>query len=603
MIFIKVRKITAKNIKGGASMIKTKPLKLLKVYMDGCDKLILLGRVLAALSALIVLVPYYEIWKIIKIAVQGENLSQIPGIGFRAVVLTLISMIFYITALMCTHVSAFHVQATMRRRLMKHIMTLPLGIFDEEGTGKIRRIVNVSTGATETYIAHNLPDKAVAAVTPLGIAALMLIFDWKIGCICIIPVLIGFCFIANMRGPKMQESMKYYQNAMENISNEGVEYVRGIPVVKTFGQTVFSFKRFSKAIDDFTEWSIKYTKSLSMPMVKYMTAINAVFAALICSAYFFGRNGITPELVLNVMYYIIISPLLTVTMTRLAYSGEQEMTVVDAIERINSIFEMRSLEDSGENAMPASCDIKFENVSYRYDGALKDAVHDLNINIAEGEHVALVGESGGGKTTAAQLAARFFDVTEGSIKIGGVDIRNISQKELMKKISFVFQDSHLIKTSILENVRMAKPQASEEEVLEALKKAQCMDIVEKLPEGIHTVIGAKGTYLSGGEQQRIAIARAFLKDASILILDEATAFADPDNEVSMQRAFETLAKDKTVIMIAHRLSTVVDADKVYVLKNGCCIESGSHRELLDMKGTYSRMYQEYQKSVQWKVGA
>ncbi len=584
-------------------MVKANPLKLLKVYMDGYDKLVWLGRILAALSALIVMVPYYEIWKIIKIAVQKEDLSQIPAIGFRAVVLTLISMLFYISALMCTHVSAFHVQATMRRRLMKHIMTLPLGIFDEEGTGKVRRIVNVSTSATETYIAHNLPDKAVAAATPLGIAALMLIFDWKIGCICLIPVLIGFCFIAGMMGPQMQENMKYYQNAMETISNEGVEYVRGIPVVKTFGQTVFSFKRFSKAIDDFTDWSTKYTLSMSVPMVKYITAINAVFAALICSAYFFGRNGVTSELVLNIMYYIIISPLLTVTMTRLVYSGEQEMTVVDAIERINGILEMRSLEDIGDKTMPESGDIAFKNVSYRYTGASKDAVHDLNLEIKEGEHVALVGESGGGKTTTAQLAARFFDVTEGSIKIGGVDIRNISQKELMKKISFVFQDSRLLKTSILENVRLAKPQASEQEVLEALEKAQCMDIVEKLPEGIHTVIGAKGTYLSGGEQQRIAIARAFLKDASILILDEATAFADPDNEASVQRAFETLAKNKTVIMIAHRLSTVVDADKIFVLKNGCCVESGSHEELLAMNGTYSRMYKEYQRSVQWKVGA
>ncbi|MCR4956696.1 MAG: ABC transporter ATP-binding protein/permease [Lachnospiraceae bacterium] len=583
--------------------VKQNPLKLIKPYMDGYEKTIFLGRFLAAVSALLAMVPYYEIWKLLKIAISGKHLDEIPALGWKAVGVVLISMLLYVLALLCTHLAAFHIQAVMRKSLMKHIMTLPLGVFDEEGTGKIRRTVNDSTAATETYIAHNLPDKAVAAATPVGIAVLMIGFDWKIGVLCLIPVLIGFCFIAGMMGPKMQESMKYYQNAMEVISNEGVEYVRGIPVVKTFGQTVFSFKRFSNAIDDFTSWATDYTKKMSGPMVRYITAINAVFVALIAGAYFFGRNGVSGELLLNTMYYIMVTPLLTVAMTKLAYSGEQEMTVVDAITRVNHIFEIDSLQRGGKKPMPTNTEITLENVSYCYPNATKNAISNMNITIREGSHVAFVGPSGGGKTTTAQLIARFFDVKEGSIKIGGVDVKDIDEQELMKNISFVFQDSHLLKESILDNVRMANPKASEEQVLQALKKAQCQDIIEKLPDGIHTVIGAKGTYLSGGEQQRIAIARAFLKNAPIVILDEATAFADPDNESSVQKAFEELAKDKTVIMIAHRLTTVVDADCIYVLQEGSCIEKGTHQELINQQGRYESMFGEYMKSVQWKVGA
>ncbi len=582
---------------------KRKPLKLLAEYMEGFSKLLTAGRLLAALSALIALIPYYEIWKILKIAIEGEEIDRIPGIGWAAVGIMIVSMFVYLAALMCTHISAFHIQATMRKRLMKHIMTLPLGVFDEEGSGKIRRVVNDSTAATETYVAHILPDKAVAAATPFGLAVLMLAFDWKIGLLCIVPIAIGFAFIAGMMGSKMQESMGYYQNAMETISSEGVEYVRGIPVVKTFGQTVFSFKRFSGAIDDFTKWAIDYTNMMSKPMVKYMTAINAIFAAIIAGAYFWGRNGISPELILNMMYYIIITPLLTVAMTKLVYSGEQEMTVIDAIERVNNILATESLKDTGNSPLPQDGDITLDCVSYRYPNAKKDAVHDLSLSITSGSHVAFVGPSGGGKTTTAQLIARFFDVTSGSISIGGTDLRDISADELMQKVSFVFQDSHLLKRSIAENVRLAKPDATDEEVMEALRKAQCMDIIEKLPDGVNTMIGAKGTYLSGGEQQRIAIARAFLKDAPILILDEATAFADPDNEASVQKAFEELAKDKTVIMIAHRLSTVADADKIFVLQDGTCIESGTAAELMQKNGKYKAMYEEYMKSVQWKVGA
>lgn len=580
-------------------------MKVINGYAGGFRYLIATGRGVAAISALVGMVPYYILWKIIKIAIDGTGLEQIAGLAWQAFGIMVASMLLYVGALLCTHVSAFRVQGAMRSRMMRHVLTLPLGIFDKEGTGKIRRIVNDSSAATETYIAHNLPDKAVAAATPVGLVVLMLAFDWRIGLLCLIPAVVGFIFLMTMMGKEMQKKMAEYQNSLEVMSNEATEYVRGVPVIKTFGQTIFSFKKFKKALDDYEKWCIDYTGSLRKSMVGFMTGINAVFAALIASAYLFSRGGITPELILNMMYYIIITPLLTVALTKTAYSGEQEMQVMDSIKRIDGVLAMKPFENRTGTAdkKPADYSISLEHVSYRYEDTAVDAVKDLSLTIREGQHVAFVGPSGGGKSTTAALIARFFDVTEGAIRIGGVNVKDIPQKELMDMVSFVFQDSRLLKGTLLDNVRLAKPDASEEEVLEALRKAQCMDILEKQPDKLQTVIGAKGTYLSGGEQQRIAIARAFLKDAPILILDEATAFADPDNEAKVQKAFENLAEGKTLIMIAHRLTTVTNADCIYVLKDGSCEEQGSHEELMQRQGLYRQMYDDYTKSVDWKVGA
>lgn len=580
-------------------------MKVINGYVGGFRYLIATGRGLAAISALVGMVPYYILWKIIKIAIDGTGLEQIAGLAWQAFGIMVASMLLYVGALLCTHVSAFRVQGAMRSRMMRHVLTLPLGIFDKEGTGKIRRIVNDSSAATETYIAHNLPDKAVAAATSVGLVVLMLAFDWRIGLLCLIPAVVGFIFLMTMMGKEMQKKMAEYQNSLEVMSNEATEYVRGVPVIKTFGQTIFSFKKFKKALDDYEKWCIDYTGSLRKSMVGFMTGINAVFAALIVSAYLFSRGGIKPELILNMMYYIIITPLLTVALTKTAYSGEQEMQVMDSIKRIDGVLAMKPFENRTGTAdkKPADYSISLEHVSYRYEDAAVDAVKDLSLTIREGQHVAFVGPSGGGKSTTAALIARFFDVTEGAIRIGGVNVKDIPQKELMDMVSFVFQDSRLLKGTLLDNVRLAKPDASEEEVLEALRKAQCMDILEKQPDKLQTVIGAKGTYLSGGEQQRIAIARAFLKDAPILILDEATAFADPDNEAKVQKAFENLAEGKTLIMIAHRLTTVTNADCIYVLKDGGCEEQGSHEELMQRQGLYRQMYDDYTKSVDWKVGA
>lgn len=578
-------------------------MKLIRQYAGGHSTLIAVGRFLAGVSAILTLIPYYYLWKIISVAVNGEDPAMIQGYAWITVALIVGALLVYIAALFCTHIAAFRVQANMRTSLMKRIITLPLGVFDEDGTGKIRRIVNDSTAATETFIAHTLPDKAVAAITPVGLLVLVFAFDWRIGLISIIPGILGFLFMMSMMGSGMQEKMKEYTDALETMSSEATEYVRGVPVVKTFGQTVHSFKRFKDCIDAFGKWATQYTMMMRFPMTGFMTCINAIFAFLVIAAYVVSGGGITNSVILNVMYYIIVTPLVTIALTKLAYSGEAEMNLIDALQRVDRIMEIEPLKESIGSKDPADCGIEIKNVTYRYKGASRDALSDVTISINPGEHVALVGPSGSGKTTLAELIVRFFDVTEGEILIGGVNVKEMSSSSLMENVSFVFQDSRLIKKSILDNVRMAKPDASESEVLDALKKAQCMDIIEKLPKGIHTVIGEKGTYLSGGEQQRITIARAYLKDAPILILDEATAFADPDNEAKVQAAFEELSKGKTLIMIAHRLTTVMNADRIFVMDNGRCTESGSHDELMEKKGLYRRMFDEYSRSVEWMVGA
>lgn len=578
-------------------------MKLIGQYAGGHKILITLGRIIAGVSAIIVLIPYYDIWKIISIAVNGEDLGQINKYAWQAVILVVTSLLIYIAALLCTHIAAFRVQANMRSSLMRRIITLPLGVFDEDGTGKIRRIVNDSTAATETFIAHQLPDKTVAAVTPIGLLVLIFAFNWKIGLFCMIPAVLGFAFMMSMMGKGMQEKMAEYQNSLETMSSEATEYVRGVPVVKTFGQTIHSFKRFKDNIDGFGKWATDYTLMLRFPMTAFMTCINAIFVFIVIAAFSITKDGTTAGDILNVMYYIIVTPLITVALTKVAYSGEAEMTLIDALKRVESIMEIEPLKDNKSGKAPADHGVELINVTYRYKDATRDAVKDVSMKIKPGEHVALVGPSGSGKTTLAELMVRFFDVSEGEIQIGGVNVKDISSAELMKQVSFVFQDSRLIKKSILENVRMAKPDATEQEVMNALEKAQCMDIIEKLPNGIHTVIGEKGTYLSGGEQQRITIARAVLKDAPILILDEATAFADPDNEARVQAAFEELSKGRTLIMIAHRLSTVMNADKIFVMDDGKCVENGSHDELMNINGLYKRMFDEYSRSIQWKVGA
>lgn len=576
-------------------------------YAGGHKRLTYASLALAAISAWIALIPFYDIWRIIKEILEVRpNFSEAVNIGrygWEAVGFALLSMAFYIAALMCSHKAAFRVQANMRVAVMKHIMKLPLGYVESEGTGKIRRIVTESTAATETYLAHNLPDKAVSAATPIGLLAMMMIFDWKLGLICLIPAAIAFLLMGTlMMGPKMAADMKEYQNALGTMSSEAVEYVRGIPVVKTFGQTVFTFKRFKRAIDEYEKWTLGYTKNMMLPMTLFVTAANGIFAAIIISAFAFTGEGITDVFVLNVIFYMLITSVLTITLMKIAYAGESQMIVDDALNRVREILEIEPLSDNGKNEKPADSSITLKDVAFSYDNAKNNAIDGINLSVKSGEHIAFVGPSGGGKTTLASLIARFWDVKSGSVKIGGADVRNIPSEELMEQVSYVFQDSKLLKMSILENVRMGRPDASDEEVMQALRDAQCMDIIEKFPDGADTMIGSKGVYVSGGECQRLSVARAFLKNAPILILDEATAFADPDNERLVQQAFEKLSKGKTVIMIAHRLSTVTNADRIYVLADGKIAESGTHTELIAENGIYSRMWSEYNRSVAWQVG-
>ena len=585
-------------------MKKQSNLKRLMQYAKKHKILTYLSWILSALSALLALVPFGYIYRIIhdviKAAPDFSKAQNIARYGYLAVLFAVISIVVYITALMCSHLSAFRVAANMRKDLMRHITALPLGITEKYGSGRLRRIVNTSSAATENYLAHRLPDKAGAIATPLGLLFLLLIFDWRLGLLSLIPVALGFLIMMKMTGAGMQQKMNEYQNALSDMSNEAVEYVRGVPVVKTFGQTVFSFRRFKASIDNYEKWVIAYTKQLRLPMLFYTTAINGVFAFLIAGGIFFARRGVSEELLLNLIFYIIITPCLSTTLTKIMFMSEDSMIVSDAIARVDEVLNESPLSESPYAKEPKDNSICLEHVSYSYDG-VKHALNDVSLNIKPGETAALVGESGGGKSTLAGIVTRFFDPQKGRVLIGGTDIRDIPKEELMNKISFVFQNSRLIKASILENVRMAKPGAGRKEVIAALKAAQCMDIIEKLPHGIDTVVGANGIYLSGGEQQRITIARAILKNAPILILDEATAFADPDNEVRVQEALSALSKGKTVIMIAHRLSSIVNTDCIYVLQNGSITESGTHSELIDKDGIYKKMWTEYTKAADWKI--
>ena len=598
-------------------MKKRSNLSRLLGYAGKHKILTYLSWILSMVSALLALAPFWYIWRIIHDVLEAApDFSQAENItryGWSAVLFAILSVVVYIAALMCSHLSAFRIASNIRKELMRHIMELPLGTTEKYGSGKLRRIVNTSGSAAETYLAHRLPDKAGAIATPIGLLFLLLAFDWRLGLLSLVPVGLGFLIMMKMTGKSMEQKMEEYQNALADMSNEAVEYVRGVPVVKTFGQTIFSFKRFKASIDNYEKWVIEYTKALRSPMMFYTTAVNGAFAFLIAGGIIFSRGGVTDELLLNLIFYIVITPVIGTTLTKIMFMSEDAMIVNDALSRIDEVMNEKPLPESTEKSVPSDNSIVFEHVSYSYGenetdknsspgrGDRKNALNDVSLSIAPGQKAALVGPSGGGKTTLAKMIARFFDPREGRILIGNTDIRNIPKETVMDKVSFVFQESRLIKASVLENVRMAKPQATRDEVVRAPKAAQCTDIIEKLPDGIDTVIGAKGVYLSGGEQQRITIARAVLKNAPILILDEATAFADPDNEARVGKALAELSRGKTVIMIAHRLSSITDADCIYVLRDGGIEESGNYNDLIRKNGIFTRMWKNYSEAAEWKI--
>ena len=590
--------------KGGILLKKQSNLSRLLTIAGSYRYLAYASWILSAISALIALVPYYFIWQVMRevleVAPDFSRAQNLTHNGWMAVMFAVIAVLVYIAGLMCSHLGAFRIATNLRLQSMNHIVKLPLGFAEHFGSGKLRKIVNESSAATETYLAHQLPDRANALATPCGLLVLLFVFDWRLGLLSLAPVLLGFLIMMAMTGKEMQQKMKEYQNALDDMSNEAVEYVRGIPVVKTFGQTIFSFKKFKDSIDRYKVWVIAYTKQLRTPMMFYTAAINGVFVFLIAGALLFTQDQVTTEFLLNLVFYIIITPIISVTLTRIMFQSENAMIVDDALQRIDSVLNLEPLKETAHPKHPKDGSVELEQVHFSYDGE-KEVLKGVSLSIRAGQTVAFVGPSGGGKTTLANLISRFFDPQSGTVRVGGVDVREIPKEELMNTVSFVFQNSRLIKASIFENVRLGKPEATREEVMAALKNAQCDDILEKLPDGMDTVIGTKGVYLSGGEQQRIAIARVMLKNTPIIILDEATAFADPDNETRVQAAFSKLSQGKTVIMIAHRLSTVAGADQIYVVKGGQIAESGSSRELMERGGLFARMWQNYQTSIQWKV--
>lgn len=562
-----------------------------------------LSWILSVISAMLSLFPFWYIWQIMRAVLETDPTFSSPevmiGYGWAAVGFAAAAVILYILALLCAHLAAFRVATNIRLKLSEHMMTLPLGSLEAFGSGRLRRIITETSGSVETYLAHQLPDQAKAYGTIIALLVLLFAIDWRFGLLSLLPIVLGFLSMASMAGKSMQAKMAEFQTALGDMSNEAVEYIRGIPVVKTFGQTVFSFKRFKGSIDRYSEWATAYTKEVRRPMVLYTLGINSIFAFLIIGGLLLSENPVNIDFLLNVVFYIIITPAITVVLGKIMHQSENQMIVTDALKRIDSVLQISPLTVS-ETEHPENASVELRDVTFSYDGE-KNALNHISLSIPAGKTVAFVGPSGGGKSTLVNMLVRFFDPQQGEVLIGGANAKAISKKELMENISFVFQNSKLIKGTILDNVRLGKPAATEQEVLEALELARCQDIIEKFPDGIYTMIGTKGVYLSGGEQQRISIARAILKNAPILIMDEATAFSDPDNENKIQLAMKELAKNHTVILIAHRLSTVKNADCIYVLKDGEICESGNFDELNSKNGIFHEMWKDYQKSVEWRV--
>ena len=585
---------------------KNKFIRLLN-YSGNYKYLSILGMILSALSAICLLVPFIYIWNVVNaLLTVAPNFSQAQNLdvyAFNAFAFAVGGIVLNFFGLMGTHLSAFRNEKNMKDAAVNHLLKLPLGYFSNHTSGGLRKVIDFSTSKTETFLAHQLFDLVGAVVTPIAFLILLFSFDWRLGFVCIIPIILCFIFMYPMFSSESQNLMVEYQTYLEKMNAEAVEYVRGIPVTKAFQQSVYSFKNFIDAIRNYGKFSANYSLSTQLPMTSFTVSINGFFALLIPAGILLAGSVVDRKFFADFMFYIIFTPICAVMMNRIMTVSQDWMLASHALEGIEEILAEEPLVEASNPQKPKNHSIEFEGVYFDYEKTDADEhiLNDINFKINENETVALVGPSGGGKTTIASLIPRFWDVNEGSIKVGEVDVRDISTKELMQNISFVFQNTTLFKDSIYNNVAIGRKGASKDDVKKALSLAQCDDIIEELPEGINTVIGTEGTYLSGGQQQRIALARAILKDAPIIILDEATALADPENEYVIQKAISEITRDKTVIMIAHRLSTVKNVDKIYVVDNGRIVENGNHNNLVEDGGLYSRMWDEFNKSIQWKV--
>jgi len=573
--------------------------------MGGRKLLLPCSVLLSAVNGLLSLLPFVFVWLVVRtLLVSGGRIADTPVLTYAiyAFAVSVLGVLLYFVGLMLSHLTAFRVETSMRRKAMEKMMTLPLGFFDTQNTGRMRKIIDEDSGQTHTFVAHILPDVAGSVVAPIGIIILLLVVDWQLGIASIIPILCAFGIMGHMMNPKFNQFQRTYLDAQEKMSSEAVEYVRGIPVVKVFKQTVFSFKKFYNSIISYRDLVIKYTLSWRSPMSAYTVAINAfAFFIVPTGIIMIGHGGETAIIISDIFLYVLIAPSISANIMKMMHMSQNIFLANEAMTRLETLTDSPVLQESENPLEIKAFDIRFDDVSFRYDGADKDALSHINLTIPQGATVALVGASGGGKTTLARLVPRFRDVREGSLSIGGVDVRQIDKEELMRKVSFVFQNTRLFKTSILENIRYGSPDATLEQVNRAIDLSQSREIIDRLPQGLDTLIGAEGTYLSGGEQQRIVLARAILKDAPIVILDEATAFADPENEQLIRQALRNLTKGKTVLMIAHRLTTVRDADSIVVLDKGQILEQGTHDELMKHKKTYYNMWNEYQKAVAWKL--
>ena len=575
-------------------------------YAGNHRGLTFLGLGLSAVSMLLSMIPYLCIWMaardLIAAAPNWMEAQSVARYGWLAFGTAFGGIVLYFGGLMCTHLAAFRTAANIRKRGVAHVMDAPLGYFDANASGLIRGRLDAAAADTETLLAHNLADIVGTITLFIAMLVLMFVFDWRMGCACLLAAVISILTMFAMMGGKNAQIMAEYQAAQDRMTKAGTEYVRGIPVVKMFQQTVYSFKAFYAAIQDYSDLASQYAMSCRTGQTCFLTFINGTFALLIPAALLIASGGDVRTALVNLIFYALFAPACGQMINRIMYMSEAVMEADEAIGRLDEILSQQPMEEPKAQKRLADDAVAFDHVTFTYPGADRPALEDVSFSVQPGQVVALVGPSGGGKTTAASLIPRFWDVNNGSVTVGGADVRELDGAALMGQVAFVFQDTRLFKESLLENIRAARPDASREEVLAAAHAAQCDDILEKLPQGLDTVVGARGVYLSGGEQQRIALARAILKDAPIVVLDEATAFADPENEHQIQKAFETLTRNKTVLMIAHRLSTVQNADNIIVLNEGKIAEQGSHSALLEKNGVYAAMWADYQRSAQWKVG-